>query len=99
MQHDDDDDDDNTTAREIIKQETRARKHKGDERENDHYQPGNSGIPRDCCPQTNFCSLEPLFQLAQVRRALGKEDEQAGQIEDSSTSNIRDREVFTTRAS
>lgn len=34
MQHDDDDD--NAIAREIIK-EIRARKHKGEVRENDHY--------------------------------------------------------------
>lgn len=47
MQHDDDDD--NAIAREIIK-EIRARKHKGEIRENDHYQPEDSGTSRGCCP-------------------------------------------------
>lgn len=47
MQHDDDDD--NAIAREIIK-EIRARKHKGEIRESDHYQPEDSGKTRGCCP-------------------------------------------------
>lgn len=47
MQHDDDND--NAIAREIIK-EIRARKHKGEIRENDHNQPEDSGKTRGCCP-------------------------------------------------
>lgn len=76
-----DDDDDNATAREIIKEEIRARKHKGDIREDDHYQPEDSSIPRGCCPQTDSGPYSPCFRAAQMCRALGTEDdEQAGHV-------------------
>lgn len=77
MQHDDDHDDDNATAREIIK-EIRARKHKGDIRENDHYQPGKSGVPRGFCPQTDSGSYCPCFDLPKICRALSRDDDEQG---------------------
>lgn len=75
MQHDDDDD--NAIAREIIK-EIRARKHKGEIRENDHYQPKRFRHTKRLLSANRFCSLWPMFLLAQCAARWGEDDEQGG---------------------
>lgn len=90
MQHDDDDD--NATAREIIKEEIRARKHKGDNRGKRPHRPESSGIPRGRCPQTDSvpfspCCLLPNVWRAGQRRMMGK----VAIWGISSTSDKRDR--------